>query len=169
MPCSSAVPTTRWGRVGVLGRGAVGAWPPAREPPQACVSVALRSTPPTLVLIVPCYVQDMEYRKGIKAMELVWRGSASLEDADIFTGNFASGGRRARVWGAQGCAPAGTTCVLPAAVETVPVFPPRGVAPSCLPGLLLRWFHPTQLLTARPHYPPAAPAPCSPRRQLRPA
>ncbi len=24
-------------------------------------------------------------------MELVWRGSGSLEDADIFTGNFASG------------------------------------------------------------------------------
>lgn len=35
--------------------------------------------------------QDMEYRKRIQAMELVWRGSASLQDADIFTGNFASG------------------------------------------------------------------------------
>jgi alpha-mannosidase len=35
--------------------------------------------------------QDMEYRKGIRAMELVWRGSNSLEDADVFTSNFASG------------------------------------------------------------------------------
>ncbi|GAB4821252.1 hypothetical protein N2152v2_008298 [Parachlorella kessleri] len=35
--------------------------------------------------------QDMDYRKGLKALEMVWRGSGTLEDAEIFTGNFASG------------------------------------------------------------------------------
>lgn len=34
----------------------------------------------------------MAYRKGMRALEMVWRGSESLEDADIWTGNFVSGG-----------------------------------------------------------------------------
>lgn len=33
----------------------------------------------------------MDYRKRIRALEMVWRGSGSLEDAEIFTGNFISG------------------------------------------------------------------------------
>lgn len=33
----------------------------------------------------------MAFRKNLTALELVWRGSASLADADVFTGNFASG------------------------------------------------------------------------------
>ena len=37
--------------------------------------------------------QDMERRKKRKEMELLWRGAASFgTDADVFTGNFASGG-----------------------------------------------------------------------------
>lgn len=35
--------------------------------------------------------QDMDYRRKVKALEMVWRGSSSLEDADVFTGNFPSG------------------------------------------------------------------------------
>lgn len=46
------------------------------------------------LLCPPGSRQDMEHREGLAAMELVWRGSRSLEDADVFTGNFASGGAR---------------------------------------------------------------------------
>ncbi|KAL4437798.1 hypothetical protein ABPG77_005710 [Micractinium sp. CCAP 211/92] len=37
--------------------------------------------------------QDMEHRRGrdVKAMEVVWRGSASLQDATVFAGNLPSG------------------------------------------------------------------------------
>ena len=33
----------------------------------------------------------MEHRKNLTAMEMVWRGSNSLEDGTVFAGNFASG------------------------------------------------------------------------------
>jgi hypothetical protein len=33
----------------------------------------------------------MEHRKNLTALEMVWRGSNSLEDATVFAGNFASG------------------------------------------------------------------------------
>ena len=36
--------------------------------------------------------QDMEKRRSERALEVVWRGSGSLADADVFTGNFPSGG-----------------------------------------------------------------------------
>jgi hypothetical protein len=36
----------------------------------------------------------MEHRLNLTAMELLWRGSASLEDASVFTGNFISGALR---------------------------------------------------------------------------
>ena len=40
-----------------------------------------------------CAPQDMKRRKKRKEMELLWRGAASFgTDADVFTGNFASGG-----------------------------------------------------------------------------
>ena len=35
--------------------------------------------------------QDMDVRKAGKQLEVVWRGSGSMQDADLFTGNFASG------------------------------------------------------------------------------
>ncbi|KAL4419672.1 hypothetical protein ABPG75_006770 [Micractinium tetrahymenae] len=35
--------------------------------------------------------QDMEHRRDLQAMEMVWRGSGSLLDATVFTGNFPSG------------------------------------------------------------------------------
>lgn len=37
--------------------------------------------------------QDMEHRRGrdVKAMEVLWRGSGSLQDATVFTGNLPSG------------------------------------------------------------------------------
>lgn len=35
--------------------------------------------------------QDMAHRKNLTAMEMVWQGSNSLEDATVFTGNFISG------------------------------------------------------------------------------
>ena len=39
--------------------------------------------------------QDMEHRRGrdVKAMEVLWRGSGSLQDATVFTGNLPSGAR----------------------------------------------------------------------------
>ena len=37
-------------------------------------------------------VQDMDKRKRLKQMELLWRGSESFgSDADVFTGNFPAG------------------------------------------------------------------------------
>lgn len=41
--------------------------------------------------------QDMAHRKNLTAMEMVWQGSASLEDATVFTGNFISGEPRQAV------------------------------------------------------------------------
>lgn len=35
--------------------------------------------------------QDMEHRRNLTAMEVVWQGSGSLADATVFTGNFPSG------------------------------------------------------------------------------
>lgn len=43
-------------------------------------------------MIPKIWLQDMARRKKRKEMELLWRGAASFgSDADVFTGNFASG------------------------------------------------------------------------------
>lgn len=47
--------------------------------------------------VSPPAPQDMAHRKNLTAMEMVWQGSNSLEDATVFTGNFISGERMRQV------------------------------------------------------------------------
>lgn len=105
-PCSLAVLITRWaGQLSCFSKvllfSSMGLLLPAAL---LCTQQHPAPCPPTLSCSAPP-PQDMEYRKGIQAMELVWRGSASLQDADIFTGNFASGeGGRQGAGGSGLCA-----------------------------------------------------------------
>jgi hypothetical protein len=54
--------------------------------------VAIEGVVPASSATVNWQSQDMAWRKKRREMELLWRGAASFgTDADIFTGNFASG------------------------------------------------------------------------------
>ncbi|EFN53834.1 hypothetical protein CHLNCDRAFT_36397 [Chlorella variabilis] len=55
--------------------------------PTACLGVAPAHL---LERVSPPAPQDMAHRKNLTAMEMVWQGSNSLEDATVFTGNFIS-------------------------------------------------------------------------------
>ncbi len=72
--------------VGVVGTGLAPCTP-------ACTPMAGPQMPSCRSCLPLTPFKDMEHRRGhdVKAMEVVWRGSASLQDATVFAGNLPSG------------------------------------------------------------------------------
>ena len=86
---------------------------------------------PALPLPLPWpLLQDMEHRKNLTALEMVWRGSNSLEDAMVFAGNFASGQcspgapvAATALFGCLGAVPSGQDYVAAACPPAMPCPP----------------------------------------------